>query len=246
MPVLARLAEVSRAGRPAHDLALLLFSAGLPSPPELVRAGVAGHLEAARDQVFAQLNGAPRIESGLALSSAYEAAEKFAAEQSAATVGRPSGSSEPSSRRSSVVEGDVESALIGVLAAAFGDPPDGSDREGVERLVDAGGARGLLVELAPGVGPVVADASEYVDAVKLTGEALLGPVPEMTTANLNAAYHALSTLTAALSLVPEQFRHHFGGMAVAAMWVPDDPGHGCAVAAMVSEHPHQRIGREHR
>jgi hypothetical protein len=45
----------------------------------------------------------------------------------------------------------------------------------------------------------------------------------MNTANLDAAYRALSTLPAALSLVPEQFRHHFGAMAVAAMWVPDDP-----------------------
>jgi hypothetical protein len=206
-------------------LALLLFSAGLPSPPELIRAGVAAHLEAARDQVLAQLNGAPRVESGLALSRAYEAAEKFVLERSAATesAGRVVRANlRAAGRASSKV--DVESALIGVLTAAFGDPPDGSDGDGVERLVDAGGARGLLVEAAPGVGPVVAVAGEYVDAVKLAGEALLGPVPEMNTANLDATYRALSTLHAALSLVPEQFRHHFGGAAVAAKWVPDDPG----------------------
>jgi hypothetical protein len=225
VPALARLADVSRAGRPAHDLALLLFSAGLPSPAHLVRAGVAAHLEAARDEVLAQLNGVPRVDAGLTLSSGYEAAEKFAVERGAATrsVGRlVRANLRATGRAASKV--DVESALIGVLAAAFGDPPDAGDVEGVERLVDASGARGLLEELAPGVGPVVADVGDYVDAVKLTGEALLGPVPEVTVANLHAAYRALSTLHAALSLVPEQFRHHVGGAGVAAIWVPDDPG----------------------
>jgi hypothetical protein len=228
---LQALAMHARPGRPAQDLALLLFAAALPAPFERVVEAIRSHLASARSELDSLLGSAAEVVA--AMPAEWRRSDAFDQSDAVARLEVESGgvlaatiSSNLRKADQPTGDEDVHSVVLWLISTLLGEPPDIEDEEIAHRLLYAFDAHGLVESVAPGVAPVLPEGpTALINALAI--QVRLGPftLPEdVTETELIAARELASVLGAALHSVPRsEIRRYLGGDGVLSFWKPDDP-----------------------
>lgn len=218
-----RLVVLARRGRPAGDVALILFAEGLPVPPETVLRAARNRLRAFSDQ-FRALVGVPPGPEGLAPdTSALQARlDAFIAShpEAVAPVRRKLGKvpQDPDGA-------DGESVLYALVGTVLGAPPDEGDTELLHLMLHFFGVHGL-VERVGGTGPRVLengvqDVGESLKAMGLPN--LLAVLDDMTAEQAVEAERTWAELAAALQALPLRASHYLAAHLIAVPLRAPDP-----------------------
>jgi len=225
------LTQHARRGRPASDLALILFAHRLPVPGELVRSALSAELASARSFVTELTRDAldrfpAPLESGLELSPAYERAEALAKRVTstpAASVrtlrrnlrsaGRPAG------------RADVLQTLTHLFHTLQGVVSDDDESELSADVMRAFVMHDLLESAAPNVPPLLGDGPvEFMRSLADLGLQALQPLPDdLGDAELMAMRDVAVDLADAMSAIPTELLRYLGGPALLHVWDQSDP-----------------------
>jgi len=225
------LAQYARRGRSHHELAVLLYAAGHPVDADTVVGGMRTVLQSVRrdfDRLAAKAAAeASAVEREWMLSDAYERAEALAeliVDQPrglAATIRRQLRSAHQPADR-----GDVLTVLVSLFRTVLGEPPPKTDEYGLDQLLYAFGAHGMVEPVYPG-GPVAAPdgPASFGDALaRFAGPDAFEVPTDITGAELAAARSQAQTVGTVFAAIPEgPARHHLGGDHLRSFWMPTDP-----------------------
>lgn len=223
------LLKYSRPGRPAEDLALLLFASRLPAPLPLVREGIDRRLERLRNYMDSVMREAlarfpPPEDPGLRISPAFERAEAVA--QLAAQRASSMREIRKNLRREELPSTPVDTAAVitRLLTAIWS---EAADDDGIEDLMYAVGSHGLLERVAPDVPAVLEDdPSGFLDAARVVAQFMLQPLPyDLDDDEMEKGRDMVidvSRVVASTSASMPAVVHYLGGAALVDLWRPDD------------------------
>jgi hypothetical protein len=240
--IISFLAPRARPGRPASDLALLQFAAGLPISNAVVVDALQTTMDGLRRTLIAIVDEAtkraPEVGPDWIQSESYEKAEALAllvAGSRASSVRAVRGRLRQARQASDTQ--DIVSILTSVFLALLGDSSFREDDTTLESVLYAFGAHGLVENPTPDGQAVLGDGlAPFADVLDvLLGGDIFQLPDDIQESELQATRELAQTLGTALAAIPlRDHLYYLGGQKITELWQPEDAQQiACVLVFMV-------------